>query len=442
MKKKTTFALSILLAFTLLLTACTTADNATITASGTLSAVEISVAPEVAGKVVSVNVTEGQKVSTDQELFKVDDSVSKAQYDQAKAAADAAGATLTAAQTQLVYAQTQLELAKQGARAQSAQIDQSAWATSEPADYKPAWYFQKGEQIAAAQADVKDARQSLSDEQANLQQELKNASNQDFISAEKRLAQAQIAFTNAQTTLDRAKLANDSILADVAQNDLNSAQSELDSARSAYDKMLKSDAANAVLKARARVAVAQTRYDVAENALAMLQTGDESLQVSVAAAAVDQAQAVISQAEANLNQANAALALSQLQLDRTKVKAAISGTLLSRSVEVGDLLPAGGVVMTIAQLDNLNLTVYLPENQYGKIQVGQQVEIKVDSFAGKIFSGEVTWIAYEAEYTPRNVQTASSRSSTVYAVKITVPNSDGSLKPGMPADVTFTQATK
>ena len=93
--------------------------------------------------------------------------------------------------------------------------------------------------------------------------------------------------------------------------------------------------------------------------------------------------------------------------------------------------------MTIGQLDEVELTVYVPEDKYGHIQLGQEVFIAVDSFPGSTFTGMVVYISGEAEFTPRNVQTMEGRKTTVYAVKITVPNQDQKLKPGMPADVDF-----
>jgi HlyD family secretion protein len=83
----------------------------------------------------------------------------------------------------------------------------------------------------------------------------------------------------------------------------------------------------------------------------------------------------------------------------------------------------------------VTVTVYVPEDRYGQIDLGQTVTISVDSFPGQTFSGTVRWIASEAEFTPRNVQTVSGRKATVYAIKIEVPNDSGLLKPGMPADV-------
>ena len=95
--------------------------------------------------------------------------------------------------------------------------------------------------------------------------------------------------------------------------------------------------------------------------------------------------------------------------------------------------------MTIAQLDQVTLTVYIPEDVYGQISLGDQALVTVDSFAGKTFTGFVTQISDQAEFTPRNVQTVEGRTSTVYAVKLTLENPQLELKPGMPADVTFTQ---
>jgi multidrug resistance efflux pump len=93
--------------------------------------------------------------------------------------------------------------------------------------------------------------------------------------------------------------------------------------------------------------------------------------------------------------------------------------------------------LVLGELDKLTITVYVPENRYGEIRLGQKVQFTVDSFPGKIFTGSVSRIADQAEFTPRNVQTAEGRSTTVFAVDITVDDPAADLKPGMPADVTF-----
>jgi len=103
-------------------------------------------------------------------------------------------------------------------------------------------------------------------------------------------------------------------------------------------------------------------------------------------------------------------------------------------VSAGELAAPNFSLLTIADLDQVTLTVYVPENQIGLVKVGQTVHVNVDSFPERTFSGEVVHIASRAEFTPKNVQTKEERVSTVFAVKIGIPNPDHALKPGMPAD--------
>ena len=95
--------------------------------------------------------------------------------------------------------------------------------------------------------------------------------------------------------------------------------------------------------------------------------------------------------------------------------------------------------MKIAKLDTLKVTVYISEDRYGEVRLGDTATLNVDSFPGETFTATVTRIADQAEYTPRNVQTKEERQTTVYAVELSVENPDGKLKPGMPVDVTFEQ---
>jgi HlyD family secretion protein len=115
----------------------------------------------------------------------------------------------------------------------------------------------------------------------------------------------------------------------------------------------------------------------------------------------------------------------------------MDGMVLTRSVEPGEFVQPGAVAFALADLNDITITVYVPEDRYGQISLGQQAQVIVDSFPGEIFNGEVIHIADQAEFTPRNVQTVEGRSSTVYAVKLKVTDSEGKLKIGMPADVVF-----
>ncbi len=225
-----------------------------------------------------------------------------------------------------------------------------------------------------------------------------------------------------QATYAQAKSAGSNTLLTAAQERLDAAKAELDAARLDYEHMLTSAAAESVVMARARVAVARATLDNARDALLRLQTGDDSPQVTAARAAVAAAEAAVGQAEAGRAQAVQALRLAEAALERTAVAAPADGVVLARNLEAGEIAVAGGTVMRVAPLDTLELVVYLPEDRYGRVLLGDRVSLTVDSYPAQAFGGTVVHIADEAEFTPRNVQTVEGRRSTVYAVKIRVAN--------------------
>ena len=217
------------------------------------------------------------------------------------------------------------------------------------------------------------------------------------------------------------------------------AQDELESVQEAYNDLLTTEAADEVLQARAEVSVAQERYFAALDFLRTLQTGDQSTGVAAAEGAMKQTQAAAGQAQKAVEQAQANLNLIDAQIAKLIVYAPADGTVLTRNVEPGEFVQPGATVFALANLENLTITVYVPEDRYGEISLGQQADVNVDSFPGVTFSAQVTYIADTAEYTPRNVQTVEGRSATVYAIKLKVDDPEGKLKPGMPADVKFAE---
>lgn len=437
MKQKMIKLVCLTATFAFLLSACAVSNTDTISASGTFSAIDISIIPEISGKVADVFVNEGDDVKTGQTLFTLDAEFSQAQYDQATAAVKAAEAAVEASRQQAESAAAQYQLALQGAMMQDLSASNNQWNASVPEDYRGAWYFNKAELIDAAQSQVANAEAALAQTKSDLEDEQKKVSSKDFIAAETRLAFAQSALSVAETTLDQAESANNANLKDAAVELRDAAQAEFDSALSDYQRMLTTSAADSIIQARSRVAIAQATLDNARYALLALQTGDQSLQVVAAQKAADAAASAVKQAEAGLEQAKQSQQLAQLQLDRANVTSPVDGVVLTRDIEVGDLAIAGGTVMRVAQLESLDLVVYLPEDQYGLVNIGDTVNITVDTFADVTFEGTVLRISDEAEFTPKNVQTESGRKSTVYAIKIQVLNPDHKLKPGMPADVEF-----
>lgn len=437
MKRRISYSIISILILALILSACTTAENGRRIASGTLSALQVAVVPEVSGKAVEVNAQEGQSVLKGDVLLKLDDAYLLAQRDQAQAGVDATQATLEAAQAQLEYARAQRNLALDGARFDGMTSRQSAWSVPVPDDYQASWYFQKGDQLKAAQSVVDAALKTLDSRKAALEYVLNDSGNADFVQIEQDLAVAQTRLSVAKATLAQAESNKDKVLIEAAQSTEDLAQSQFDTALRQYKDALTTSSADSVREARAQVATAQADYDNARDTLLSYQSDEESGQVAVAEAGVKQAEAALPQAEANLAQAQAALALLELQLERAQVTAPMEGRVMVRNVEVGEMAMAGGTVMTIAQLDPLELVVYVSETWYGQITLGDEVSIKVDSFPNETFKGKVLKIADQAEFTPRNVQTTEGRTTTVFAIRVEVPNAAGRLKPGMPTDVDF-----
>jgi multidrug resistance efflux pump len=428
----------------ILLSACASipgraVENGALTASGTVSALQVSVAPEIGGKVVEVLVEEGQPVKYGDVLFRLDDAFLQAQREQTTAAVQMAEAGMSAAHAQLESAQTQYDLALQAARQQDQQNRLNTWQSEVPEEFNlPVWYFEKDEEITAAENEVAEAEAALESELTNLDTVLASASSANFVASEEHLVEAQTAFAVARQVLDRAEQAQDNEdLTEQAQKQFDAAQTELRAAQEAYNRMLTSAASRDVLEARARVAIARARYDAALDWLNALQTGENSLQVMAARNGLAQAEAAVSQAEAGLAQAQAALKSIDIQIAKVTVTSPIDGILLTRNLEVGETVAPTGVVMVIGQLEEVELVVYIPETEYAKVQLGDQVSLTVDSFPYETFTGTVVYISDQAEFTPRNVQTIDGRQATVYAIKLIVPNPDLKLKPGMPADVVF-----
>jgi multidrug resistance efflux pump len=444
--------------------------NGGLRASGTIEAVEVSVSPEMAGKVTAVLVNEGDAVQTGDPLLSLDESLLAAQRAVAAAGLESAKSAEQTAMSGLEAARAQYDLALIAARAEDRDARLLDWAIPASTFEQPGWYFTRDEQIEAARYEVQAAETDLAAAQVKLDETVTALENAEFIEAETRLANARIAYQVALDVYSRSQIgggksnaawsmplnlppfasgykirqelarqSDNDELVDAAKADFDAAKAELEDAQQAYDDLLESDAADAVLAARAGLSVKMERYNMALDRQTMLQAGEFSPRVSAAQTAVGQAQAVVQQAQSAVEQASANLSLLDVQMEKLTVYAPGDGTILTRNVQPGEFVQPGATVFTLANLDELTITVYVPEDRYGEISLGQQAEVHVDSFPGATFLAQVTYIADTAEYTPRNVQTVEGRSATVYAVKLKVQDPEGKLKPGMPADVNFSK---
>lgn len=428
MKWKQYTTLLLIVVFMTVVSGCEQINNqekTSLIASGTISATYIDIAPQIGGKVQSVNVSEGDIVQMGQELFRLDSSLLEAQFEEATAGIKLAVESLN-------LAQNRYELALYEAHGQDRENRTTGWESSQPDEFElPVWYFLKEEKIASALVNIDYANSDLESEKKALNRILSSDEAQGFIDAEKRLSEAQAAFEIADQVLEQAKDAKDKEeLQDIAQDKFDIAKAELESAQADYDLKQKDKIADDILKGRARVHVAQEGYDRALDYYSSLLSGSDSLPVKIAETSLKQAEAVLSQAEA-------AAAVLQVQLSKMIIQSPVDATVMVSDLEIGETIAPSAVAMTLGQLDQVNLTVYIPEMEYGKIRIGDQVSVTVDSFPGKTFLGEVVYISDQAEFTPKNVQTIDGRRATVYAIKIRIPNPENQLKPGMPADALF-----
>ncbi len=168
---------------------------------------------------------------------------------------------------------------------------------------------------------------------------------------------------------------------------------------------------------------ARTRFTMAEQTWAKLQRGSRPEERDLAKARRDQARAQMAQLQKKLNDCT--------------ILAPIEGTVVNTFVEPGELVIPGAAVARIADLSEMEINIYVAETLLPRIQLNQQATVEVDAFPGKQFSARVVYLSPTAEFTPKNIQTKDERIKLVFAVKLKIQNPDGSLKAGVPADVTL-----
>ncbi|MFN8598391.1 MAG: efflux RND transporter periplasmic adaptor subunit [Anaerolineae bacterium] len=389
------------------------AESSGLTASGTIEATDVTIAPEVNGRVLEVLAKEGETVQADQVVIHMDDSLLKAQLAQAQE-------QVVAAQASGKAAQANYDLLKAGAQA---------------------------DQILAAEQAVNNMKANVANAQAQLATLKAGARSGDIAAAEAAVAQAASQLKVMQDTYDKVTTCVTIPKPDGSKHEVcpglgtreEQARAALNAAKEAYDaavarlNQVKSGATgNEINAAQAKVDMALAQQAQAEAQLAQLKSGARPEQLAAAQAQIEVAQA---QAAA----AAAAIDVLKVQVDRLTLKAPMTGVVLKRSIEPGEVVLPGASLLKIGDLTNLYIVVYVSESRYGEIKLGQTAQVKVDSFPGETFTGKVAHIADQAEFTPRNVQTAEGRATTVFAVRLDVTNVDGKLKPGMPADVVFAQ---
>ncbi|MDM7926032.1 MAG: efflux RND transporter periplasmic adaptor subunit [bacterium] len=171
--------------------------------------------------------------------------------------------------------------------------------------------------------------------------------------------------------------------------------------------------------------VSQQQFEDAETGFLAAKTQWENSRTSL--------QALASKEE----QVRLQLELAESGLDDATLRSPLSGVVTQLYVDRGEIARPGGPVASVADLERMWIKVYVKETDLGRVKLNSEAVIRVDSAPGREFKGRVSWISQKAEFTPKMVQTKDARSDLVYAVKVEVANPDGTLKIGMPADVTI-----
>ena len=379
------------------------------TVSGTFETVKARVMPEVSARVVEMLVNEGDMVTAGQVVARLDPGDLPQRIVEARAALASAESHLADVRAQPLPAQVDLARAQVSEAEAAVRAAQIALRAAQAALENPT---ELNNQIALAQAQL-----------TILERQLEEAR------AQHKLTQVERDYYASQITEEarlRRNIAEKMVTA--AEANMKAIQAEIEGTKRliAYLQEVRDNplALKAqVHQAEGQVRLAEAQLDVARAALVLAQAPARAEEIAVA--------------QARVAQARATLALLEAQLDQYTLTAPISGRVLNRLFEPGEVVKAGTALLEIGDLSTLELTVFVPEPDLGRVYLGQSVDVKVDTYPDRVFPGTVVWIADEAEFTPKNVQTREDRQETVYRVKIRVTNPEGILKPGMPADATF-----
>ena len=356
-------------------------DPARIRLSGNLEITEINAAFKTPGRVVELLVKEGDTVKKGQLLARIESNA--------------------------------LELSKQGYQAGVAAAESA---------------------LAQLRTDTERARDSLDREAAMRRAEIAQAEAQvrdvEAGSRKQEIAQAQAGLDDARAQRDQAAADWERAQKLFKQEDISRVQ---------YDQ--------AQTRLRSTTAAVQS----AEQRLALVKEGPRKETLELAKAQLNRARAALQLTEANrkelirkgqevslrkadIDRARAQVGVTEVQIGDTEIKAPMDGVVLAKPTELGEVVGAGTTIVTLGDTARPWLRGYITESQLGRVKLGQKVRLRTDSFQGIEYEGVVTFIASEAEFTPKQIQTPEERVKLVYRIKVEVANPKGELKNNMPMD--------
>jgi HlyD family secretion protein len=278
-------------------------------------------------------------------------------------------------------------------------------------------------QDQATLQEISQAEASVEASFARLQQLLTGSRPQEIQAAKANLEQTQADAVKRKADMERAEK--------LYRNNFISAQ-DWDSAKTAYE-------------------VSAATQKKAEENYALVLEGPRKEEIDAARAQWEQAKAALKlaqarriqvevlrkellTAQAQVKEAASAIEVIDTQIGYSQLTAPLSGVVLVKNTEPGEFVVPGGSVVTLGDIEKPWLKAFITEGDVGKVKLGQKASVTTDSYPGKVYPGKITFISAEAEFTPKNVQTAKERVKLVYRIKVSLENPHRELKPGMPAD--------
>jgi HlyD family secretion protein len=295
--------------------------------------------------------------------------------------------------------------------------------------------------IASAQSAYDQLRTTIEFQQATIDSDISTRR------AEVAQAQAHLDELNAGSRTEEVQQADSSVNEARAQVDL--ARSDWDRAQTLYkDQDISTSQYD---QARTKFNAAAAVLAQAQQRAAMVKEGPRKEEIAGARAQLARAQAAVGTAEANrielrrkqeelvarraeIDRARAQVGITDAQLNDTTITSPIDGVVLVKSAEPGEVIAAGTTIVRIGDVDHPWLRAYVGETDLGRVKLGAKARVTTDSYPGKIYNGVVSFIASEAEFTPKQIQTKEERVKLVYRIKIDVENPNRELKNNMPAD--------
>jgi HlyD family secretion protein len=352
-----------------------------IVVSGNIELTEVNIAFKTAGKLIERTVDEGDAVKKGQVIARLD-------RDQLVAQRQRDVAALESAESQLAQAETALEWEK-----------------------------------ATLAGDVEQKRGDVASNEARLAELQNGARPQEKLDA-------QAAVDSAQSELDRSKKDWDRAQQLFKDDDISAAQ--FDQYRNRWES-----AAAALKSAKERQALVLLgpRAEVIHAQQAALERSRGALKMGEAnTLEMKRREQELAARRADIAESRASIAMIDSQLADTVQTSPVDGVVLVKSADVGEVLASGTTVVTVGDIDHPWLRGYVNETDLGRVRLGSKVKVTTDSYPGKVYDGRVTFIASEAEFTPKQIQTAEERVKLVYRVKIEMDNPKHELKSNMPAD--------